>query len=281
MMNKEKTPKTGLLKYSVIVPLAIVLILGSNAQTLMALAQEPMKSTKIEIEKIVISDENEEVIKIERNENEKIKKRVIVVGNEKVYDTLEVLPEFPGGVEGLMKYIGENLKYPADAIENKIEGRFVVQFVVNKIGEVTNVRTMNSLYPSCDEEAIRVVRAMPKWTPGKQDGKAVNVYYTLPIVYKLPKDKTNDDETKKITIVNKEIQMDSDEAKVVATKKITVLDKKPIFVLDGKVLDDDFDINTISPEDIESINVFKDEAATALYGEKGKNGVILITMKKK
>ena len=259
MMNKEKTPKTGLLKYSVIVPLALVLILGSNAQTLMASAQEPMKSTKIEIKKIVISNENEEA-----------------------YENVEVLPEFPGGIEGLMKYIKDNLKYPADAIENQIEGRVVVKFIINKIGEVADMEVLHSLHPSCDDEAIRVIRAMPKWTPGKQDGKDVAVFFTLPIAYKLNDDKTKDDEMKKITIVNKKTQkMDGDEAKVVATKKITVLDKKPLFVLDGKVLEDDFDINTIEVDNIESITVLKEETATAVYGEKGKNGVLLITMKKK
>ena len=103
----------------------------------------------------------------------------------KIYVGVEENPQFPGGEKELFKYIKDNLKYPTMAQENNIQGRVVVQFVVNKKGEVSNVVILQKLDPACDKEAVRVVQSMPKWIAGKQNGVAVNVYYTLPIVYRL------------------------------------------------------------------------------------------------
>ncbi len=103
----------------------------------------------------------------------------------KVFDVVEQMPSFPGGPAALMKYLSENMRYPAVAEENGIQGRVTVQFVVEKDGSVTDVKTMKSVDPALDREAERVVKSMPKWIPGKQNGSAVRVKYFVPVVFRL------------------------------------------------------------------------------------------------
>ena len=104
---------------------------------------------------------------------------------EVVFVVVEDMPEFPGGPQVLMKYLGESIKYPLIAQENGIQGRVICQFVVNKDGSIVDVEVVRSVDPSLDKEAIRVVKAMPKWKPGQQRGKAVRVKYTLPVSFRL------------------------------------------------------------------------------------------------
>ncbi|MDO4208166.1 MAG: TonB family protein [bacterium] len=103
----------------------------------------------------------------------------------KVFDVVEQMPSFPGGPSALMAYLSSHVKYPAVAEENGIQGRVTVQFVVEKDGSVTDVKTMKSVDPSLDREAERVVKSMPKWIPGKQNGSAVRVKYFVPVVFRL------------------------------------------------------------------------------------------------
>jgi protein TonB len=103
----------------------------------------------------------------------------------KVFDMVEQMPTFPGGQSELLSWIGNHLKYPTIAAENGVEGKVIVQFVVGKDGRVRDADIARALNPSCDKEAIRVVMSMPRWIPGKQNGKEVSVKYTLPITFKL------------------------------------------------------------------------------------------------
>lgn len=106
---------------------------------------------------------------------------------EKPFTSVEQMPQYPGGDAELMRFIGGNLKYPTIAIENGIEGRVVIRFVVTVDGSISDVQIVKKLDPSCDKEAVRVVKMMPKWVPGKQNGRNVPVYYTLPVLFKLQK----------------------------------------------------------------------------------------------
>ena len=106
-------------------------------------------------------------------------------GGETVYDMVEELPGYPGGMEELMKFLQEHVKYPKAAQEKGTEGRVLVQFVVEKDGSITNVKKVKSVSPELDAEALRVVKSMPNWTPGKQRGEAVRVKFTIPIVFRL------------------------------------------------------------------------------------------------
>ncbi len=105
--------------------------------------------------------------------------------DNKVFDMVEVQPSFPGGQTEMMSWISSHLKYPAIAAENGIEGKVIVQFVVGKNGAIRDANIVRALNPSCDKEALRVVNAMPRWLPGKQNGKEVSVKFTLPITFKL------------------------------------------------------------------------------------------------
>jgi len=102
-----------------------------------------------------------------------------------VFEIVEQNPSFPGGNEALMKWLSKNLKYPASAQENSIQGRVMVQFVVNKDGSIVDPKVIRSVDPALDKEALRVVSAMPKWQPGKQRGKTVRVRFTLPVTFRL------------------------------------------------------------------------------------------------
>ena len=105
--------------------------------------------------------------------------------SQEVYDVVEEMPVFPGGIQGMIKFLSENISYPKEAQKKKISGRVLVSFVVEKNGSVSEVQTERSLYPSLDEEAVRVVKSMPNWIPGKQGGQVVRVKYTLPVTFSL------------------------------------------------------------------------------------------------
>lgn len=106
---------------------------------------------------------------------------------EKTYTMVEQMPQYPGGEKELMKEIAEKLHYPPLAAENGISGRVFVRFVVSATGEVKNVTVVRSLDPACDKEAIRVIESLKTWIPGKQNGRSVPVYYTVPIIFQLAK----------------------------------------------------------------------------------------------
>jgi protein TonB len=103
----------------------------------------------------------------------------------KVFEVVEQMPSFPGGAGALMKYLSENIKYPVVAQENGVQGRVVVSFVVERDGSITDVKVAKSVDPSLDREAMRVVRSMPHWIPGKQNGSAVRVKYNVPVSFRL------------------------------------------------------------------------------------------------
>lgn len=107
------------------------------------------------------------------------------VVEEEIFTVVENEPEFPGGMEALYKYLGESIKYPPVAKENNITGKVYVTFVVEKDGSIANPRVLRDIGGGCGQEAIRVVKAMPKWKPGKQRGKAVRVQFNLPVSFNL------------------------------------------------------------------------------------------------
>lgn len=105
--------------------------------------------------------------------------------SNKVFDVVEEMPHFPGGPAALQAFLSSNTKYPVVAQENGVQGRVIVSFVVERDGSITDVRVVRSVDPSLDREASRVVRSMPRWSPGKQNGSTVRVKYTVPVVFRL------------------------------------------------------------------------------------------------
>ena len=116
------------------------------------------------------------------NTNESEEKKEVA---NKVFDVVEQMPSFPGGNEALMKFLQENVKYPVVAQETGVQGRVVVSFVVERDGSITDVKVVRSVDPSLDKEATRVVKSMPHWIPGKQNGAAVRVKYNVPVSFRL------------------------------------------------------------------------------------------------
>ena len=108
-----------------------------------------------------------------------------VVEETKIFTVVEQMPMFPGGDAALMGYLRDNMHYPTVAAENGVQGRVIVGFVVERDGSITDVNVLRSVDPSLDREAMRVVKAMPKWTPGKQNGSAVRVKYQVPVTFRL------------------------------------------------------------------------------------------------
>ena len=112
-------------------------------------------------------------------------KTVVAEKNQQVFDVVEQMPEYPGGIQALFEYLQQNVKYPEDAVKQKIEGRVIATFVVETDGSINNVEVVKPAFPSLDAEAVRVLSAMPKWTPGMQSGKVVRVKYTVPINFNM------------------------------------------------------------------------------------------------
>lgn len=165
-----------------------------------------------------------------------------------VYDMVTQAPAFPGGQQAMKQFIKENMKYPQIAKENGIQGRVILQFVVDETGKVTDPKVLRGIDPSLDTEAIRLVNSMPRWTPGQQDGKAVAVRYTMPVIFSLNEDGT-------------------------------LPQKNSVWMIDGKVVTYE-EVKALQPSGIVEMRVWKGEQAKQRFGEQANgDGVIEITTK--
>ena len=146
-------------------------------------SQDDLNESKVQISTATVEGTDEEhgmdIADLEQH------KAIAEDTDKTVHTVVEQMPEFPGGTAELLKYISQNIKYPAVAAENGIQGRVTLKFVINKNGEVGQITVISGVDPLLDKEAIRVVSTMPKWIPGKQNGKAVSVYFNLPVVFRL------------------------------------------------------------------------------------------------
>ena len=146
--------------------------------------QDELMNTKTAIGALDVKgndDSNGEVLKLKEAVAQPEPKPEV----EKVFDVVEQMPSFPGGPSALMEWLSNNVKYPVVAQENGVQGRVVVSFVVERDGSITDVKVVRGVDPSLDKEASRVVRAMPRWIPGKQNGSAVRVKYNVPVAFRL------------------------------------------------------------------------------------------------
>ncbi len=189
----------------------------------------------------------------------------------KVYDIVEQMPEFPGGTQALFEYLDENREYPIVAQENGVQGRVVVSFVVEADGSIDGVRVTRSVDPSLDREAARVISEMPKWIPGKRNGKAVAVKYNIPVTFRLGEYTKS---TPNITDKKKNKSSKTGFYIVGLTKP----GPNPIIIVDGKTVDPD-DFTQLSIKSINTFEVLKNPQEIAKYGKAGRHGVILITTK--
>ncbi|MDB5149795.1 MAG: TonB family protein [Mucilaginibacter sp.] len=205
-----------------------------------------------------------------------------------VFTSVEQVPEFPGGIEAFGKFLATNVKYPKAARDNNVQGRVIITFIVEKDGSLSNMKVLRGIGSGCDEEAVRVLSISPAWKPGIQNGKKVKVQYSVPISFTLADSKpTKPGENKTGAIETGDAnspsfagQLRGDSTK--ATFSIRdgfTKGAPPLYIINGVVQPPSFALNTIDPAGIESISVLKDKSSAAIYGEKGANGVILITTK--
>ena len=275
MMLKEKSNPWAKLKYLYILPVAAIAVT--------AFARPEISETAEELSAVKVNDltaiveakavkSTEEVVQVATALKDTAKpvevKYIPVEVTEKlqgtpVFEVVEQMPEYPGGIAASVEYIQKNMRYPEAAEKNGTQGRVTVQFIIDKEGNVTNPKVLRSVDKDLDAEAIRLVGAMPKWKPGMQKGKAVAVKYTLPVVFKLESGEITSSQ-----LVTERV------AGTVSGEAV------PLFIVDGKEVPSSI-MGALRPESIESMTVLKDKSATELYGEKGKNGVILITLRDK
>ena len=152
--------------------------------------EQPQQTTQLEIVEDDVETEDLNInAEVEQNEviEEYVAPEVVEeeVVEQEIFQIVEEMPAFPGGEAKLMEYVGKNIKYPQIARETGIQGRVFIGFVVEPDGSVSNVKLLRGIGGGCDEEAMRVVKSMPKWKPGKQRGKAVRVSYQIPVFFKL------------------------------------------------------------------------------------------------
>ena len=183
-------------KYEVTEDLAFIDEEIDIQQTTQETPPPPPPPAPQEVEVLNVVEDDVEVEEIEINTEDDKDVEVVIAPpveapveeeeEEVIFMVVESMPEFPGGQQALYKYLAENVKYPVIAQENGIQGRVICQFVVNKDGSIVDVVAVRSSgEPSLDKEAIRVIKSMPKWKPGKQRGKPVRVKYTVPVNFRL------------------------------------------------------------------------------------------------
>ena len=220
MMNKRRTSEIGKAKYLLFAPLAGALLMVSNIESVAReigeqipeVAEVQQKAEQALNTDVAVANPMAEEAKAaaEAKKAEEAKTAELAKSEAElkaeakasdataptdttknvVYDVTETMPQFPGGQGVMMKYLAANIKYPASAVKAKKQGRVIVSFVIQKDGSVTNARIVRSVDSELDAEALRIVKAMPNWTPGTQDGKPVNVRYNIPVVFSLYKDVT-------------------------------------------------------------------------------------------
>ena len=272
MMLKEKSNPWAKLKYLYILPVAAIAVtafarpeISETAEEISAVKVNDLtaiveaKAIKSTEESVQISTVSQDTVKVNYVPTEVSRK----LQGTAVFEVVEEMPEFPGGVDAMMEYLQKELRYPESAKEKGIQGRVTVQFIIDKEGNVTNSKVTRSVDKDMDTEAIRLVKAMPKWKPGMQKGKAVAVKYTVPVVFRLEGGKT----------VNSQVTVNSK----VSEFSVQGMNN-PLYIVDGKEVTSSI-LSALDVNKIESMTVLKNESATEVYGEKGKNGVILITLK--
>ena len=179
MLLKNPSRKTALLKYGFLAPLLFIMLLVSSFTVV---KDENVKKIVKEAKKIITQNELKNNIKTELLPDT-LKP---INGNEDIISCpIEIQPEFPGGLPELFRFLGQNIKYPKEAADAKIVGRVFIKFKILKGGSIEDISVLKSIGHGCDEEAIRVIKLMPKWKPGMQNGESIDTYFNLPIVFKL------------------------------------------------------------------------------------------------
>ncbi|WP_294592301.1 M56 family metallopeptidase [uncultured Bacteroides sp.] len=256
MMLKEKSSPWARMKYLYVLPLAAIAVTAFARPEISSTAQE-ISAVKVNDLAAIVETKVAEsmgnvlqapVVKVLPKDTTK----TVKVSTSTVFDVVEHMPEYPGGMAALMQYFRDNLRYPESAHKAGKQGRVSVQFIIDKDGSIKAPKVVHSVDKDLDAESIRLVKSLPNWKPGMQKGQPVAVRYTVPIMFRL-----NENDGSLIRVSSRE---------------------EPLYIINGKETDAEI-MRALDPQNIESVEVLKDESAVSRFGEKGKNGVILITLK--
>lgn len=199
MMNKKRTKEIGRTKYLMFLPLAALLMIISNieavARTTKKIAAEVIEAVDPKIEQPAPEVQALQAVPQREQDTKAVAYKEKAADKDTldnpIFEVVEQMPEFPdGGMPALMEYFSKNIKYPEAAMKKGTQGRVTVQFVVEKDGSIANAKVLRGIDPELDKEAVRVTSMMPKWKPGMQKGQAVNVKYTIPVMFRLTEDNT-------------------------------------------------------------------------------------------
>ncbi|MGN0281546.1 MAG: TonB family protein [Prevotella sp.] len=262
MMKTTKTNRWQCLKALAVLPVAACAVVAFANPTVEKTSREIETSVKETLAVAEIAKSESPVLQLKEKSNLASQNETSSLQpkgkDEKVYDVVDEMPSYPGGMEAMFKFLQMNVCYPEVAQKNEIEGRVVVNFVIDKEGNVMEPKIVNSVSPDLDNEALRVVTAMPKWKPGMLKGKPVAVQFTIPIEFRLQGE-------------------DGDKAQ----KNVGVMeDNNMAYFVDGKTVDLET-VKAIDPSTIASVNVLKNKASLEKFGVKDKSGAVLVELKKK
>jgi TonB family protein len=213
--------------------------------------------------------------------------------NDEVFNVVERNPMYPGGEKAMFAFLGNTIRYPKEAVRRKVQGKVFINFVVERDGSLSRFKVLKGIGAGCDQEAVRVMKQMPKWIPGKQNGQPVAVLYNLPIAFQLEEDKKVGARTQPEpapaetgaamlpevpgTLRERLDQQNSNPVSI-RVQGIDYADREPLYIIDGLEYDKK-KLDHLDPNTIASINILKGSSAFTTYGEKGKDGVIIIKTK--
>jgi TonB family protein len=305
MLQKNKSSRAALIKYGLSAPLFILMLILSSATVKNSKTIRFFnKKTELIFLKAATTEANNKsnnqdissaVKKVTSKSNTKdINRRVtftnvadtIPTKDNKIFSSVEQIPEFPGGITEFYNFLSKNIRYPGESRKKGIQGRVIISFIVEKDGELTNFKIARGVENNIDQEALRVLKMSPKWKPGFQNGLPVRVAYTVPISFTLEDVKPAKPAENKTGAVNEHklnlntvAITDANGAAAADTGKNKEfhIQGQPLYLLDGKEIKD---ISSLNPDKIKSITILKDKSATELYGSRGDNGIVVIVTKK-
>lgn len=311
MLQKNRSHRVALFKYCLSAPLFVLMLVLSSATVNNS---KPIRLITKKARQVFLAPADE-VIDIKTNDftpngtnqggqvknvegygskkvllfakNDTLKKR-----DGKVFTSVEQVPEFPGGIEAFFNFLSKNIKYPAQARKNNIQGKVIISFIVETDGSLSGAKVLRGIGYGTDDEALRVIKLSPNWRPGIQNGKPVRVSYSVPISFTLADAKPQKENKTGAVNENKNTLDGSstivpaagnmDTGKMYAQNGLKTSSPlsssvSVLYIVDGRRVSD---LSGINADEIQSINVLKDKSATDIYGQKAANGVVIVTMKK-
>lgn len=305
MLQKNKSQRIALIKYGLSAPLFILMLILSsatisNSKTFKLInkqARRVLSAPAIKTGFTTATDKqtpNADYKMVIANPSQKrsVIKEISdltpgdTIKDKHIFTSVEQVPVFPGGMQAFGDFLAKNIKYPEFMRKNALEGKVIISFIVEKDGSLTDIKVVRAIGNGADEEAVRVMNLSPKWRPGIQNGQPVRVSYAVPISFALSGEHVSyagnligvlngNNSIPPSSVTGIRLKTDSGRAAQIVSINGP---NRPLIILDGKEITD---VDTLNPNNIQSIDVLKDKSATAIYGSKGANGVIIITSKKK